>query len=232
MDLLKEIQRGLGLLTFRDRLAIASWLQEVNDAEVREYGVAEPAASYAVTEPVFMTLEEFFEFEDRSETRHEYVDCVVFAMTNPSVVHERIRHRLVVALDKHLGRGPCQVFSSGTRLLIQNEASNIGYLPDVMVDCDRDTWGKNFVRNPKLVIEILSPSTQLTDRREKLHNYRLIDSVQEYVIAAQNEHKLTIYRRADGWRPEVCAGAQGTAEFRSIELVLSLQEIYDDIIGG
>lgn len=230
MDTLKEIQRRLGLLTFRDRLAIARWLEEVNDAEAREYGVAEPAASCAATEPTFMTLEEFFEFEERSEIRHEYVDGVVFAMTNPSVVHERIRHRLVVAFDKHLGRGACQVFSSGTRLLIQNEASRIGYLPDVMVDCDRDTWGKNFVRNPKLIIEVLSASTHLTDRREKLHNYRLTDSVQEYVLAAQNERKLTIFRRADGWRPEVCARAQGTAEFRSIGLPLPLKEVYDDIL--
>jgi Uma2 family endonuclease len=232
MDTLKEIQRGLGLLTFRDRLAIARWLEEVNDAEAREYGVAEPAASYAATDPIFMTLEEFFEFEERSEIRHEYVDGVVFAMTNPSVVHERIRHRLVMAFGSHLDRGPCQVFSSTMRLLIQNEATEISYLPDVMVDCHRDTWGKNVVRSPKLVIEILSPSTQLIDRREKLHNYRLIDSVQEYAIAAQNEHKLTIYRRADGWRPEVCAGARSAAEFRSVELVLSLQEIYGDIIGG
>src|SRR5579864_1277243 len=102
MDLLKEIRRGLGLLTFRDRLAIARWLEEVNDAEAREYGVAEPAASYAATDPPFMTLEEFFEFEEHSQTRHEYVDGVVFAMTSPSVVHERIRHRLVMAFGSHL----------------------------------------------------------------------------------------------------------------------------------
>ncbi|MFX7878832.1 Uma2 family endonuclease, partial [Acinetobacter baumannii] len=68
--------------------------------------------------------------------------------------------------------------------------------------------------NPTLVLEILSPSTQLTDRREKLHNYRSIDSVQEYALVAQDEPKLTLYRRADGWRPQVCLGPKESAEFR------------------
>jgi hypothetical protein len=60
----------------------------------------------------------------------------------------------------------------------------------------------------------------------------MIDSVQEYVLAAQDDHKLTIYRRADGWRPLVCAGAEAAAEFRSIDLVLPLEAVYDDILSG
>jgi len=178
-----------------------------------------------------MTLEEFFEFEEHSKIRHEYVDGAVFAMSGASVAHQRIQHRLVMALGNHLIGGPCQVFSSGTQLVIRREASEICYYPDVMVDCRRDAWGSHFVRSPTVVLEILSPSTQLTDWREKLLNYRLIDSVEEYVLVAQDNHRLTIYRRADGWRPQVSAGMDAAGEFRSIDLVVPLREIYNDILS-
>ncbi len=52
------------------------------------------------------------------------------------------------------------------------------------------------------------------------------------MLVAQDDHKLTIYRRADGWRPQVCAGAEAAAEFRSIDLVLPLNEVYGDILNG
>jgi len=232
METVEEIQQALERLTVGGRLAIGRWLQELDRAGTKGYGVAEPSATYAAADPPFMTLEEFFKFEEHSQIRHEYVDGAVFAMSGASVAHQRIQHRLVMALGNHLIGGPCQVFSSGTQLVIRREASEICYYPDVMVDCRRDAWGSHFVRSPTVVLEILSPSTQLTDRREKLQNYRLIDSVEEYVLAAQDEHKLTIYRRADGWRPLVCAGAEAAAEFRSIGLVLPLDAVYDDILSG
>jgi Uma2 family endonuclease len=232
METVEEVQRALERLSVGDRLAIAHWLEQLDYAVVKRDGVAEPVAKYAAVDPPFMTLEEFFQFEEHSKIRHEYVDGALFAMSGASVAHERIRHRLVMALGNHLAGGPCQVFSSGMQLVIRREASDVSYYPDVMVDCRRDAWGTHFVSSPTLVLEILSPSTQLTDRREKLQNYRLIGSVEEYVLAAQDEHKLTIYRRADGWRPQVCAGVEAAAELRSIGLVLALNAIYDDILSG
>jgi Uma2 family endonuclease len=232
METVEEIQQALARLTVGDRLAVGRWLQELDRAGTKGYRVAEPSAIYAATDPPFMTLEEFFQFEEHSKIHHEYVDGAVFAMSGASVAHERIRHRLLMAFGNHLKGGPCQVFSAGMQLVIRREATEICYYPDVMVDCRRDAWGSHFVRSPTLVLEILSPSTQLTDRREKLQNYRLIDSVEEYVLAAQDLHKLTIYRRANGWRPQVCAGAEATAEFRSIGLVLPLNAVYDDILSG
>jgi len=232
METVEEIQRALGRLTVGDRLAIGRWLQELDHAGTEGYAVAEPSAIYAAADTPFMTLEEFFNFEEHSKIRHEYVNGAVFAMSGASVAHERIRHRLAMAFGNHLAGGPCEVFSSGMQLVIRREASEICYHPDVMVDCRRDAWGSHFVRNPTLVLEILSPSTQLTDRREKLQNYRLIGSVEEYVLAAQDEHKLTIYRRADGWRPKVCAGAEAAAEFCSIGLVLPLDAVYGNILSG
>ncbi len=230
METIDEIQRALERLTARDRLAVGRWLQGLDQAGATGDAVTEPAANYGVVELPYMTLEEFFEFEEKSTIQHEYVNGAVFAMSGASLVHQQICHRLVMAFGNHLTRGPCQVFSGGTQLQIQRWASEICYYPDIMVDCRRDAWGKHFVRSPTLVLEILSPSTQLTDRREKLLNYRFIDSVEEYVLVAQDNHRLTIYRRADGWRPQVCAGMDAAGEFRSIDLVVPLREIYNDIL--
>jgi Uma2 family endonuclease len=177
-----------------------------------------------------MTLEEFFDFEGRNEGRYEYVNGLVFAITGPTVVHERIRQRLATAFSIHMRGKPCEVFSGGAKVLIQQDETQICYYPDVMVDCRRDSWDERFVRYPKLVIEILSPSTQHIDRREKLQNYRLIDSVEEYVLVTQHERKMIVYRRADGWGQLVCSGPDGDVEFRSINLVLTLREVYDDIL--
>jgi Uma2 family endonuclease len=231
METIEEIQQALQRLTVSDRLAIGCWLEQLDDVGPPEYAVAEPTAKYAAADLPFMTLEEFFEFEERSEIRHEYVNGAVFAMSSASVVHERIRHRLAMAFGNHLGRGPCHVFSGGLQLMIRRQGNEICYLPDLMVDCRRDTWGKHFVCHPTVTLEILSPSTQLTDRREKLQNYRLIDSVEEYALVSETERKLTIYRRADSWHPQICAGVEATAEFRSISLVLSLDAIYEDILS-
>jgi len=231
METIDEIQRALERLTVSDRLAVGRWLQELDHVEATGDAVAEPVAKYGAVELPYMTLEEFFEFEEQSTVQHEYVNGAIFAMSGASLVHQQICHRLVMAFGSHLTRGPCQVFSGGTQLLIQRSASEICYYPDIMVDCRRDAWGKHFVRSPTLVLEILSPSTQLTDRREKLLNYRLIDSVEEYVLIAQDNHRLTIYRRADGWRPQVCAGMDAAGEFRSIDLVVPLREIYNDILS-
>jgi Uma2 family endonuclease len=229
METVEEIQHLLERLSLGDRLGIARWLQEFDHLQSGEGRAEEARVAYA-SEPPFMTLEEFLVFEEKSPTGHEYLEGAVFAMAGPSVAHERIRHNLVMALGNYLGRGPCQVFSSSMQLRIRHGVNEICYYPDIMVDCQRESWGANFVLNPKLVVEVLSPSTHLIDRREKLQNYRLVSSVEEYVVVAQDEHKLTIYPRAGGWRPRVHAGLEAVAEFRSVELSVPLIEIYSDVL--
>jgi Uma2 family endonuclease len=83
------------------------------------------------------------------------------------------------------------------------------------------------VRNPKLVVEILSPSTKHIDRREKAMTYRRIASVEEYVLVAQDELEVIVQRRAENWRPQSCAAREAMVEFRSIGLSVPLAQIYE-----
>jgi Uma2 family endonuclease len=97
------------------------------------------------------------------------------------------------------------------------------------VSCDRDAWDKYGIPNPKFVLEVLSPSTQQIDRKEKAVNYRRVPSMEEYVIASQKQAELTIYRRAARWLPEIVSGLHAMGDFRSLGVSVSLAEIYEDV---
>jgi Uma2 family endonuclease len=218
-----EIQRALERLSSADRERIADWLQEYTQAG---YGVCEPAGTYPVSLPAFMTLDEYMEFEEGSAFRHEYVNGVIYAMSGVSMAHSRITRELYVAIVNHLRGKPCEAFSESLKLRVKTETDEIVYYPDVMVACQREQWGPNYVCSPKLVAEVLSPSTQHIDRREKAITYRRIASVEEYALLAQDEYKVAVQRRADAWRPTVYAGPESIAEFRSIGLSVPLAQIY------
>jgi Uma2 family endonuclease len=174
-----------------------------------------------------MTVDEYLEFEENSPVRHEYVNGSIYAMSDISVAHARLTRELVIAVGGHLRGGPCEPFSTNLKLLIRTDTDEIFYYPDVVVACEREHWGPNYVRNPKLVAEILSPATQHIDRREKAMTYRRIASLEEYVLLAQDDHQVTVQRRAENWRPQSYTGLQATVEFRSIGLSVPLAQIYE-----
>ena len=229
MSTLAEVRHALRRLTLDERQEIAEWLERYRDEETGAIGVAEPAAVYTVELP-YMTVEEYLEFEERSTTRHEYINGVVHAMCGASLAHNRIVTRLHLALEKRLGGGPCEIFLQDLKLKVESDADNLFYYPDVMVSCDRGGWREQWLLNPRLVIEVLSPSTQHIDRREKPTTYRRLSSVEEYVIAAQSSWHFTIYRRAGNWVPEVVEGPEAVAEFHSLGVSIPLAEVYRGIL--
>jgi len=234
MQSLDEIRAALRRLTVEQRMTVEVWLQELEGIPSPESQVREARSAYVAVDPSFMTLEEFFEFEKSSPLRHEFVNGVLFAMTGPSLAHNQVIQNLAFAIRNHLKRspgerGPCAVYSSDARLVIRRDVNEISYYPDVIVDCRPDTRDTHYVRDPKLIVEVLSPSTQMIDRREKLQNYRLIDSVEEYVIVAQDEKRVIVYPRAERWKPRVYGTLDAAIELRSIDLTLPMIELYDDV---
>jgi Uma2 family endonuclease len=222
---LEDIRHALEALSTDERHVIARWLQELISARDRSYRVEEPQPAYAHAQP-FMTVDEYMKFEEQSSFRHEYVNGVVHAMSGPSLAHVRITGKLFVALETHLRGSPCEPFATDAKLRIRSEADEIIYYPDVVVACNRDEWGTNYVCNPKLVVEILSPSTEHIDRREKAMTYRRVVSIEEYVLLEQDEHKVIVHRRAENWKPQVYMGPQAVAEFLCISLSVPLAQIY------
>jgi len=86
------------------------------------------------------------------------------------------------------------------------------------------------VRLPTVVIEVLSPSTENTDRREKKMSYQQIATLEEYVIVAQDRREVTVFRRANEWVAEVFTADDARVEFRSLGQGMTLAEIYEDVV--
>jgi len=229
---MEAIHLALRSLTLNERERVASWLEGYQDEEVNApIGVAEPSAVRAVDPPPYMTEDEYLEFERNSPMRHEYVNGVVYAMSGATLAHNRIVTRLHRALGRRLRAGPCEVFTLSLKLKVATESDSFFYYPDLMVSCDRKGWYEECVVNPRLVIEVLSSSTKHIDRREKATTYRRIDTIEEYAIVAQHSRQVTIHRRADNWLPDVVSDPGASAEFRSVNAIVPLEEIYENIFA-
>jgi Uma2 family endonuclease len=183
-----------------------------------------------------MTVDQYLAFEQRSPARHEYLAGEVFAMTGASAQHVAITTRLFGAIVAHLRGSPWQAFMSSERVRVRTHMRDYFYYPDLLVisDGDRAEAGSGgsqrmpFVRSPRLIAEVIAPSTENIDRREKAMMYRELTSLEEYVLVAQEECEVTIFRRRHSWRPIVCNALSELAELRSIGLSLPLVQIYRD----
>jgi Uma2 family endonuclease len=229
MNKFEDLRQALTRLNESERHAIMSWLMRQNE---RVYGadrVEEPHPAYATPLPEYMTLEEFMEFQEHSPIPYEFVNGIIRQICAPSVPHCRVVQNIFRAIDPQLRKGPCEPFCTGGQVNLSLGTDQIIYRPDLFVSCDRDPWDKNGIPNPKFVVEVLSPSTQQIDRKEKAASYRRVPSLDEYVIASQKRAELIVYRRAAHWLPEIVSGPRAVAEFRSLGASVALAEIYEDV---
>jgi len=107
---------------------------------------------------------------------------------------------------------------------------DIIYLPDVMVSCGSFTdeeLDMRYLTKPRVVVEVLSASTETIDRREKALNYRYSPSVEEYLLVAQRSMEVTVMRRSDGWIPQVLTAPADVFESGAVEIKVSLAQIYE-----
>ncbi len=176
-----------------------------------------------------LTYEEYLAYEHESKTKHEFVNGQAFAMAGASEDHNLLVGGLFSRIWNHLRGKPCRVFSSDMKLTITS-ANNATYYPDVMVVCDRSDNDPYVKQKPCLLVEVLSPSTALLDRREKLFNYQKLESLQEYVLLSQSEVKVDLYRRDrdGGWLVQ-SLGVGDSLDLRSIDLAIALSDIYEDV---
>lgn len=235
MSTITELKQALRGLSAAELESIADWLRvEVEEARNRAFHVreAQPEYSAEAPEPFFMSWDEYLAFEEQSPHRHEYVNGAVYAMGGASLAHNRIAQQLVVAFRSHLRGGPCQPFFLEAKLEIRAGRDRIVYYPDAMVSCRPEDRSDQIVQNPKLVVEILSKSTQSIDRREKAMTYQRVEAIEEYMLIAQNQPRVVVHRRTEDWRPMLYSSLDAQVEFRSIGLQMSLAQIYEGTLAG
>lgn len=225
MTILDEIQQLIRRLTRFEREQLAEWILTGADFDDR---VGEAAADYAKSlEGQYLTVEEYLRMEEASPLRHEYVAGQIFAMSGATLRHKAIIDSLLLSVAPQLRGGPCRALSDGVKLRLRLDREEIFYYPDFMVACGPQEMSSYFVATPRLVVEVLSPSTELIDRREKALNYRGVPSLEEFALVAQRSQEVTLYRRSEDWSPITLRGPDAVVEFRSIGLTLPLERIYE-----
>src|SRR5260370_31369452 len=158
---------------------------------------------------LFMGVEEYLELDRNSlDARYEYIDGVVTMLAGGTTNHSRICVNVVSLLQAALRGSPCEVFNSDLRVSI---SSTRYVLPDASVSCDPgDLEGEDdIIYSPCVIVEVLSSSTEATDRGKKFRYYHSCPSIQEYVLISTQEQADDFYRRASDnlWRLHPCGPA-------------------------
>ncbi len=183
--------------------------------------------------------EEYLALEEKAATRHEYLDGAIYAwqgygpqaMAGGSKEHNQICGNLYMALRTLLRGSPCRAYMTDVRL--HAEAANAYFYPDVAVTCaeaDRSSAGPDRlqIREPVLIVEVLSDSTEAFDRGEKFDACRRIGSLREYVLVPPKGRAVEVFRRGpDGWDQQLFAA--GTLELTSLGVRIPLEAIYEDV---
>ncbi|MDB9374944.1 Uma2 family endonuclease [Nodularia sphaerocarpa] len=177
-----------------------------------------------------LTIAEYIEAEKSSDIRHEYIAGQVFAMAGASEEHNLISGNIYNILRSHLRGSSCRTFMSDMKVKVKVQNADIFYYPDILVTCDSEDKDRYFKTCPSLIIEVLSDSTETTDKREKRINYQSLDSLQEYVLVYQNQIKVEVYRReiSGNWSMEVL-GKDDKLRLDSVGLKLTMADIYEDV---
>lgn len=187
----------------------------------------------AVAPRPLLTVEEYRARERRSAVRHEYVDGRAYAMSGESRAHNQIAGNVFIRLREASRGTACRVSFESVRLVASNSRE---YYPDVVVACDPPPDDPYVETAPCVLVEVLSPSTKTTDRREKGPAYRGIPSLQAYLIVHQPQRRVEWFMRAaDGaWLVADLVG-NGTVTFPcparadGTPVTMTFDEIYDGV---
>lgn len=172
----------------------------------------------------YVSYEDFLEAEQKCDTKHEWLDGVVYAMGGGTIEHSRLASRANTVLQ--LAFPNCTVFQSDAMLFVR--ATQLSTYADVVVVCGPVETQKverngrllgEALINPTVIVEVLSDSTEQHDRCEKFAHYTRIPSLKEYVLLSQHAPKIEVFRRPEHGRwlhEEASAGGTITIAGREI----------------
>ena len=179
----------------------------------------------------YLTPEQYLEIEERSEVRHEYYRGEMFAMAGTTEEHCLIAGNIFGELRNRFEGRPCKVFQSEMRVKVR--ATGLYTYPDVVAVCGPtqfDQAKKTTLINPMVVVEVLSPSTELYDRTTKLDHYKAIESLVEIALVAQDHARVDLLRRVEGrWEWTTSLDLKDLLRLESVGCEIPLARIYDRI---
>lgn len=176
-----------------------------------------------------VTYAEYLAREATSEVKHEFLRGDVWAMAGGTPSHAR----LCAALSRVIGLGlagkPCVPYSSDLRVRI--EVTDRSTYPDLTIVCGADQFAKDdpdAITNPTVIVEVLSETTERSDRGEKFAHYQRLPSLEEYMLVAQHEPRIEVFRRREKtWVLSIYEAGE-VVHLESLGLEFSLDAVYAD----
>ena len=175
-----------------------------------------------------LSYEDYLALERTTDTKHEWVDGVAYAMSGGTPAHALLASRMIVKLARILGDGPCNAYTAD--LKVRPRKIRFASYPDVSVVCgevETHPDDPNAILNPTLLVEVLSDSTEGWDRGGKFVRYRKLTTLRDYVLVSQHERRIEVHsRRPDGvW--EMREAAEGeTVPLVSFGGVIEVDRVY------
>jgi Uma2 family endonuclease len=170
---------------------------------------------------------DYLALEEASNTKHEFLNGEIYAMAGGTPEHAALAVAVSTALLSQLRGGPCGVYSSDLRIRVL--ATGLATYPDVTVVCgetERDPESPATVVNPKLIVEVLSDSTEAYDRGEKLEHYRRIPTLAAVILVSHRERTIEVRERdaAGEWRLTTVRSGD-TAQLQALPVRLEVDDI-------
>lgn len=184
----------------------------------------------ALSDSIFLTPEAYLQLEDKSNIKHEYIDGQVYAMPGITDTHNTIALNLALLIRNHFRGSDCRVYFADIKARI--EKSNRFYYPDIIITCDhKDRETSTYKCFPKLIIEVLSDSTEAFDRGDKFNDYQTLDSLEEYVLVNSKHQRFETFRRNEEglWVLQTYTPDDQNFELQSINLTASFIDLYENV---
>lgn len=179
----------------------------------------------------YVSPEAYLKSEKISPIKHEYIRGEAYAMAGASDAHVTIAGNLFTLLRNHVRGTGCRVYIAEMKARI--EQADVFYYPDVMVTCDeRDRTPEDFKRYPRLIVEVLSPTTEAFDRGGKFADYRTLETLQEYVLINQERVSVECFRRNSEGLWVLYPYSEGEeVHLASVDFSCLIAALYEDVLG-
>ena len=180
-----------------------------------------------------ITEAEYLEYERESHVKHEYFAGEIFAATGASEQHNLIASNVNASLHTQLRQRSCRVYPSDMRVKVTQ--TGLHTYPDITIVCGQpqftDDEKRDTLLNPIVIFEILSPSTERYDRGMKFQHYRTIETLTEYILIAQDAHRIEHYIRheQDRWILSEAVGIDTILILSSVDCQLHLADVYEKV---
>jgi Uma2 family endonuclease len=178
-----------------------------------------------------LTVNDYLNLERESAVKHQFYDGEIYAMAGAAPQHVDLNQNLQLSLGGQLKGRPCKVHGPDMRV---KTATGLYTYPDVSIVCGKREFNNDkppTLLNPTVIIEVLSPSTEVFDRGDKFHHYRSIASLQAYVLISSNSQRIEYFARTQDnlWKIDVINTVDGTIEIEAIGCTLTIADVYADV---